>query len=350
MMRFAVLPAAILCCWHQGAVLGQGAAGVEAGAGRERQELDIVHLTDGDPIAGIIVMLTDELCRIEQRREVGSSRFDIPLSRVRYIDFREDPELERLLRAPDLVEHGQALAEAWSSRLLRLGLPNHPAGRVGLVYADLLREQGAHNVALLERALRIYGMVEGQDWDEARRAVAKQGRLQVMLLLGDTEGVVREARRMAEVEEDPALLIQARRVLADIDFERLRRLEDEHPRWDLDDEIRPERQDLFHRVIDAYLNPYLFFGTYEEEAAEGLAMAAEVYEFGGEIEEAVARREDLLALYPRTAAAVRVGEAMRGGQDQVVPDERDERGEGVGDNCDKPETPNDDTEEQDEEA
>ena len=80
-------------------------------------------------------------------------------------------------------------------------------------------------------------------------------------------------------------------------------LELAHPRWIEDDEVRPEREALFHRAVDRHLFAYLHYGSEEAVAARGLWGAREVFEFAGEGERARECARDVVELYPETEFA-----------------------------------------------
>ena len=73
------------------------------------------------------------------------------------------------------------------------------------------------------------------------------------------------------------MLIEARFVLAKVDFKKLKVLVEENPKWQEDDMVRPDMEKLFHSTVDQFLFPYLFHGTEEEAAARGLMNAAVAY-------------------------------------------------------------------------
>ena len=126
-----------------------------------------------------------------------------------------------------------------------------------------------------------------------------------MIALGDVEAAVQEALAMAEESESAEILMDAKFVLATADFDALKKLVEEKPKWEEDDEVRPERNRMFHETIDKFLFPHLFHGSAEDAAARGLWSAVEVYRWAGEKEEARSRAGDLLALYPGTGYAGR---------------------------------------------
>ena len=128
------------------------------------------------------------------------------------------------------------------------------------------------------------------------------GRQIVMLAMGDLDTAVGEAELLASRTEDPDLLLEVKYLLADADFERLKTLQEEHPKWIEDDEVRPERNEIYHRIIDQYLWPHLFHATRTNAAARGLLGAGRVYEFAGETELARSAYKDLEALYPESSS------------------------------------------------
>ena len=96
-----------------------------------------------------------------------------------------------------------------------------------------------------------------------------------------------------------------------VDFESLKQLQTENPKWEEDDTVRPDRNRLYHRTVDQFLWPYLFHGTREESAARGLIAAAEVYQLGGDDAAARACLEDVIQLYPATRQAAEANQRAK---------------------------------------
>lgn len=283
------------------------ALGIAAAAG-----LDIVTLKDGRLVKGRLSYVADEKLKIRMMiagpRGTGSSMRDVPMDRVDWIDFEMTPLDEQILRAPGEVSKSE-LHLHWGERSVRLENPRSKAGEFGLAYAGRLLDGGVD--AEVEDAIRVFGIIEKRDWHAGRRGAARVGRLRALMALGRADEAVVEAKILAEETEDPGLLIEARYVLALAEFEELKELEKENPRWEEDIEVRPAREALFHRTVDRHLFAYLYFGSEEEVAARGLWGAREVLEFGGDRERARACARDIVELYPESTYAVRARDYLR---------------------------------------
>jgi hypothetical protein len=181
--------------------------------------------------------------------------------------------------------------------------PSNNAGDIGLSLADRLLEQ--RDAEMIERGFRIYSLIEKDDWDEARKNRAKTGRLRSLIALGRIEEAIKEAQVMARESEDPALLIEAQQVIAKADFEKLRRFEEENPRWDQDEELTEERWKLYQQVLDQFLHTPLFYGSVEDRSAQALWQVIEVHQFAKEAGLALERARDLVQLYPKTPEAAK---------------------------------------------
>jgi hypothetical protein len=263
--------------------------------------LDVLHLKQGDPIPCEILDLSDKNVRIKVTIKVsGGEAFStkiVPMGQVAFIDFGAQPG-EAFLLESGVLEDLEEIEALWDLKRSNLHRPNSNAGEVGLKLAGILLDSRD-----LEEAKALYAAVEKRDWDEKRRARARRGRLRTLLAMGEVEAAVKEALTMAEEGGSAEILMDAKFVLASADFDELKKLVEENPKWEEDDVVRPERNRLFNDIIDQYLHPYLFHGADEAAASRGLWGAIEVYRWAGESEAALARAQDLLALYPLSEVA-----------------------------------------------
>lgn len=262
---------------------------------------DVVHLQDGRALHGRLERLASrEIVLVETLPGGrGTARRNLLPDNIRFIDFSPLPGEAEALADP--VKQERRLLELWQEKSVHLGRPASNAGAIGLA---LQRECLRHDDSLLaERALRIGDLVAREDWDPRRRAEARRGCLRALLKLRRLDEAVAEAERLARSEDDPDLLLEAGLVLAQAEFERLREFETAHPRWRDDEAHAVERTRLYHRSLDLFLRLPLFHGSAEERAAEALWGAVQVHRFTGEAEAVRERTNDLLALYPNTAAA-----------------------------------------------
>ena len=256
---------------------------------------DVIHLKNGETITTEIDAITDNIVSFSQRSAVGSASRTLPADQVEYVEFDFEPGEEEVfarLGSLDLV----SLEKWWNFHFGHLHRPRARTAAYGIAFAQKLIEQDSESEK--KRALALFDRIIERAWSEKDIALAKQGRLQALIALGELEAARDEAAALASEMEDPELLIEVKFLLAKADFEKLKALEKEHPRWIEDDEVRPERNDLYHNTIDQFLWPHLFHATREGAAARGLAAAAEVYAFGKEQERSQQCFVDLAKLYP----------------------------------------------------
>ena len=112
-----------------------------------------------------------------------------------------------------------------------------------------------------------------------------------------------EAQVIASESEDPDLLLEARHLLAMLDFDRLKALIDDNPKWEEDDTVKHEIRALYDSTVDQFLHPYLFFGTEQEAAARGLLFAARTHQLAGREAHLRDCIDDIRQLYPDTTPA-----------------------------------------------
>lgn len=266
--------------------------------------LDVVHLKSGGAVQGKIAgFAKDQVYMkvvVRGKEGSGSSRRTIPLGKVAFIDFEPVAADEALLASPS-PERLQEIIAVWQARKRHLGRPNSSAGAFALAAARLHVAEGSPLGA--RRALVLYDAVIAGDWNDARRITARQGRLRALMVSGEVDQAMEEADQLGKSAAEPAVQIEARYILALGSLAKLKELDVENPRWEDDDEIRPQRELLFHEVLDRFLYPYLFYGSREEEAARGLWGAIEVYLYANAKVQAVRCAEDIVALYPDSAYA-----------------------------------------------
>ena len=267
--------------------------------------LDVIHLQNEQVIQCKIEAITDNIVTyITEIKlssgQTGVAKRTIPTAQIKFIDYGpiagETELLENLKTAT--VEEIDAV---WDKKYAHLHRPKNNAGTIGIALGNaLLREESEFK---WRRALELFDHIHERAWDEPSKNEARQGRLRSLIRMGDLETAIHEARQLASETEDPTMLIEARYIVARADFERLKKLEDENPKWEEDDTVLPERNRLYHATVDEFLWPYLFHGTKEEQAARGLVAAGEVYRFAEKEDDAAACFEDAMKLYPETEAA-----------------------------------------------
>ena len=263
---------------------------------------DVIHLKQRDPLEGEILVLDEEKVTLKMVTELapgqfGSRTVNIPIAAIDYIEFTSLPNEEAILADPAGADTAQ-LEALWDAKRKYLTTPRSNAGLAALAFADRLLE--AERELQSRQAKEIYAKVEADDWNPDHQRQATQGRLRAMIALGELMEAIQEAGEIAEKTEDPKMLIEAKFVLAVAEFDQLQAIEEEHPKWMEDDEVRPERNAHYHDALDLFLFPYLFHGSAEEGSARGLWHAAEVYQYTGDSMNASRCAEDIVRLYPNT--------------------------------------------------
>lgn len=224
----------------------------------------------------------------------------IPRSDLSYIEFAPDPSLDPLLKSASPQQLAEVEAR-WSKAELWLSVPRSPAARLGNLLGDLLLRTG--DPAKASRALDLFKQIEGAAWSPDDKMSARQGRLRSMVATGHAREAVNEAAELAGVTENPAVLIEAKFILASAADSSLRKLLDENPRWEEDVNVIPERHRLYNEALDLYLYPGLFAGSESDSSARGLWGAAGIYLLAGESQKALECARDITALYPNTKFA-----------------------------------------------
>lgn len=268
---------------------------------------DTVFLTSGEKRFGRIQRLDSGFFRIEVpliRRDHHSpppshpvtASISLPRNNVSHVEFGIADQLEADLRSGRLPA---PLSELWPFWKPFLPIPRSPAAAVGNAFArHLLRKPATRT-----EALELFILIEKEAWSEEESSAARRGRLEALILLGRAEEAHEEAAQLARITEDPSLLLQANQILGRASESELRKLESEHPRWIEDPHVSPRRMELFHRALDHYLYPALFFGSRTQEAASGLAAALALYREEPDTAAAVEIARDLTTMYPDSPEA-----------------------------------------------
>jgi len=271
------------------------------------QAQDVLFLKSGETRPGKIAGMDGRLIRLQvplpslPGAAPAFASVSVPIADVTSIEFARNPETERLLRTAS-VANLPALAALWAAQQPWLAVPKSRAGRIGSLYANLLLEP--RTLAQAALAWQIFHAIETQAWSEEDRMSARQGRLRAMVACGRAQDAVEEARELAHLTENPAVIMEAKFILAEADFASLRQLVAENPRWEEDVHVIPEHARLYHQALDDYLFPALFFGSESQASARGLWGALQVYDSNGEKGKARECARDIAALYPHTEFAM----------------------------------------------
>lgn len=229
-------------------------------------------------------------------------RRDVSWSDIQSAEFSMDAEFHRLVAATNAVKDTPRLAARWNTLAPLIGRPHHPAGDIGLALARLSLEHP--ETSARHRALAVCRALADADWNPVRRHHARLFTAKILAALGRTESSLEEARRLAsEPDIVPEVAMPSHVLLAEADFAALRKLEEDNPRWADDDVVRPEREALFHRALDAALKPSLFHGAIEPPATQGMWTAVQLLELDRQVPAAADCARDLLNLYPTSPRA-----------------------------------------------
>ncbi len=281
------------------------------GAAQPNPEFRDVIIREGAaPYSCKILSLENGILNISVVLRPGqpAATVSVPLSSLTKVIFAENEEETALLEKATPDDLGKMIALFRSKRSL-LPLPESNSGQIGLKLGNVLLASGFESNA--EEALKLFTLLEAEDWNTDRRALARQGRLRAMIATGRSEEAVAEARQLVTEVEDPAILIEARYVLATAAREEFESLVEENPRWEEDPMVRPERHRLYHEIIDLYFFPYLFHGDQEEAAARGLLALVKFFDVNGPREQAAELATDLTLLYPKTPEATEAAELLK---------------------------------------
>ena len=271
------------------------------------QAQDVLFMRNGQNRSGRLTGLDDKTFRLEvplppqpgssASAPAATASVSIQKANVSYIEFAPDPARDRALESA-ATDRIRETGDLWLRQLPWLDIPRSPAARIGCVFGNLLlKTETRENAA---KALEIFRQIEARAWDDQDKMNARQGRLRALVATGHAKDAVKEALKLAEITENPAVLIEAKFILAEADGAALRKLVDDNPRWQEDILVIPEHARLYHQALDLYLFPYLFFGSDTLPAARGLWEAAQIYDFVGEKDNALECARDLTTIYPDT--------------------------------------------------
>lgn len=267
----------------------------------EARAQDTVHFADGRDESGLVTEMTGGFLVLRPAMPNQDLR-RIDVATVATVRFGTRPEMEKALASEGMARL-EMLRRVWYLLRPSIALPESPAGQWGLDFAGVILHSDLPDHVKL--SFEVFQTVERNDWNRERRHAARRGRFNAMLNLGMMDEAMAEARRVAEdpAQEDPELLILARMMLGDLAFKQLRAMEEDNPRWDIDDLVRPQRNALYDAAMDHYMYAHLYHGDRPEAAARGLWAAIQVMLHGNDKSAAAARAVDLCALYPGTAGA-----------------------------------------------
>ena len=271
---------------------------------------DEVRLKDGNKRKGRIVGMDETSFRLSLPGPVpgqSAGTTSIPRANVERIIFAPDRTLEAIRANPGPGALNTARVR-WQTLQPMLAIPESRAGDAGNLYGECLRLTGES--VRLEEALGVYAEVEQGAWNPADREDAKRGRLRTMIDLGRSQEVTAEIEEIATSAQDPDLLLDSKLLIASARLAAMRTLVADNPRWHEDPPVRAVRLRLLHETADNALYPFLFHGTARGQAAKGLGILLELYQFTGDDEEARKVATDLTEIYSDSPEAEKAAEFL----------------------------------------
>jgi hypothetical protein len=295
--------------YHRWLILALLGAGITHGQDPQNGQ-DTIFLKQGEAIAGRIAGFDGRTIKLQRflqplpggplDREPVSASLTVPISRVERVEFFFDEARDRKLRSATTASISEVEA-LWREAFPWLSIPKSPAGEVGLSYGNLLLDAG--DFAGAQKALQIFESIETGSWSQEARTRARQGRLRAMIATGQAQQAISEAEEIVRAAEDPAILIEAKFVLAQAAHRALEKFVADNPRWQEDLFAIPERNRLYDEALALYLYPALFFGSEINAGARGLWGAVQIYQFAGDLKQALEASRDLVSIYPETVHA-----------------------------------------------
>ncbi len=278
----------------------------------ELAAVDVLHLRGGKTVQGQIEGITHRTVTFRVIVNLGGGnkgqvKRSYWLKNVEFIDFfRSENEIAVLAqgRRPLRAE----LQKLWGLKGVYLDQPRSNAGEIGLLYAEALLLEDS--VYYWSQAMELYGLIEQKSWHEEDRRAARLGQIRGLVVQGKLDEAKKTAKEELVRTSNEEMIIEVWFLLGKIGFLQLKALQENHPRWQEDEEIRPQHEQLYHEILDCFLNTCLFHGTQEESAARGLMVAAEVYHFAGDFKSMQESLQDVVQIYPLTSMAVQAAEKL----------------------------------------
>jgi hypothetical protein len=261
---------------------------------------DLVTLADGRTFSGRITAADAGSLQIQVRPDPDQppASLRLPLALVVHAQFNSVPA-----QGPFPGENNASLGILWNRNSQFVHVPGSPAPTLGLRYADALLDSLSAGAA--QAALELLVRLEKSAPAPADRISARQKRLRAMVAVHRLEAAAREARQILGAAAPPSLAAEALIVMGLEAQTALAALEQEHPRWAVDDRIRPQRQSLFFAALDAFLDAALQPEPDPLIASRALWNAARLYQQSGDSAAASACLRDILWLHKDTPTADR---------------------------------------------
>jgi hypothetical protein len=282
-----------------------------AGAAAGLRADDEVRMKDGTTRKGQVVGMDENSFRLTLPGPMpgqSAGTTSIPRANVERIIFEPDRTLEAIRANPGPGALNTARVR-WKTLQPMLAIPESRAGDAGNLYGECLRLSGERT--RLEEALGVFAEVEQGAWNPSDRENAKRGRLRTMIDLGRSQEVAAEIEQLATSAQDPDLLLDSKLLIASARLAAMQTLVADNPRWHEDPPVRAERLRLLHETADNALYPFLFHGTARGQAAKGLGIVLELYQFTGDDEEARKVATDLTEIYSDSPEAKKAAEFLK---------------------------------------
>jgi hypothetical protein len=277
------------------------------------QTPDRITLSNGQVVEGKIKALTPD--RIVMELSIGGGSAEVPYQRslLEKLELGRSEAESALLRSNDTKDL-PALRAFWEQRQPYLALPESDAGEVGLKLARLLIADQKKTTA--REALALLEKIEQEDWNAARRGEIPSLRVSALLGAGQTEKAAAELSKMETVSgaDESAVAsaqIQQKLVQANQAWQNLQSLEKEFPRWDQIPAKRNERALLIQDALDHALYPAVFHAEFQSLAAQGLFLAAEVYQRIGDPDRAAVVLEEIVREFPEPELVPKANELLK---------------------------------------
>jgi hypothetical protein len=282
-----------------------------AGAAAGLRADDEVRMKDGTTRKGQVVGMDENSFRLTLPGPMpgqSAGTTSIPRANVERIIFEPDRTLEAIRANPGPGALNTARVR-WKTLQPMLAIPESRAGDAGNLYGECLRLSGESSRR--EEALGVFAEVEQGAWNPSDRENAKRGRLRTMIDLGRSQEVAAEIEQLATSAQDPDLLLDSKLLIASARLAAMQTLVADNPRWHEDPPVRAERLRLLHETADNALYPFLFHGTARVQAAKGLGILLELYQFTGDDEEARKVAPDLTEIYSDSPEAKKAAEFLK---------------------------------------
>ena len=273
---------------------------------------DTIFLRQGEAIAGKIVGFDGRTIRLRRfLPHLQGTSVDAPpvlasvavsLSHVERVEFSSDEVPDEKLTTATTANIPEIKA-LWEKAVVWLSVPKSRIAEIGLCYGNLLLNAGDR--ANAGRAFGIFRVIETTSWSQDAKILARQGRLRAMMAADSAQQAVKEAQEIAQTSADPAVLIEAKYILAQAAHRAFDKFVADNPRWQEDPFAVPERNRLYEEVLQLYLYPALFFGSESEAASRGLWAVAQLCQSVGDLKQALEVSRDLVTIYPETSHAQR---------------------------------------------